>query len=83
MTYSERLEQTYDSDSDAPRDLHRHPEARRLYFEALERLRAHLLQTLYQLALVAKIDFPIIPENLRLKNWDSSRYVLPAATKKA
>ncbi len=82
MTYSERLEIAYSQDPDAPADLRRHPETRRVYFEALERLRAHILQTLYQLALVAKTDFPSVPENLRITDWDRSRYIFSDGTAK-
>jgi hypothetical protein len=79
MTYAERLDLAYHEDSHASSAFRRHPGARHHYFEALKRLRAHILQTLHQLALVAKIDFPKVPDNLRITNWDSSRYILDEA----
>lgn len=54
------------------------PEHRQMYFDALEMLRAHLYRCLDQIALVAAITVPSIPEGMRYDvAWQLEAYEPP------
>jgi hypothetical protein len=45
------------------------------YFAALEILRAHIGAAAHQIALIAGISLPSVPENLRIQTWSEPNYV--------
>lgn len=74
MTYSEHLERDYEPSGSSIPDLRRHPQARAAYLSALNRLRRHISDTLFQVRLIAGEDPQMVPENLRFKGWDAESY---------
>ena len=51
---------------------------REMYFAALESLRAHLHRCLTQVAVIAGIEIPKIPANMRYDpSWELDAYVIP------
>ncbi|WP_437230208.1 hypothetical protein SH661x_001839 [Planctomicrobium sp. SH661] len=57
-------------------DFRRPPDIRQDYFEALELLRGHLGQCVHQIAIIASVELPKVPDNLR-DGWRLSSYVMP------
>ena len=54
------------------------PVARESYFAALEMLRGHLFRSLSQVASIARIEIPKIPDHMRYdKAWQVEAYVEP------
>ena len=77
LTYEERLKVKLGDlpHSTESSDFHRSRELRESYFVALETLRAHITGATAQIAIIAGISLPKIPENLRVQSWDESHYV--------
>ena len=79
-TFSERLEREYERSDTGISDFQRHPDAREAYFAALNRLRRHLTDTLYQIRVIAGEEPQSVPENLKFKGWTEDAYLESSET---
>ena len=58
--------------------LSNHPDRMQMYFAGLEMLRAHLHRVLSQIAAIASIEIPKIPEHMRYDDaWQLEAYTTP------
>ena len=73
LTYEERLRAEY-ADEAFP-DSHRPHGQRERYFDALSVLRQHFYLAMQQLAVIAQMPMPDIPEYLHIQSFDSSYYL--------
>lgn len=76
LTYHEQLEREsagVEIESSVP-DFRRPRDIRESYFEALNRLRSHLHQCVHQIRIIADIELPEVPENLK-DGWQADIYV--------
>lgn len=77
LTYHEQLERDsvgMESKSSVS-DFRRPMDIRETYFEALNRLRSHLHQCTHQIRIIADIELPEVPDNLK-DGWQEDIYVL-------
>ena len=81
FTYEERLHKTAPANSyPSPVNTHSHrlPNTQQAYFASLEMLRAHLHRCLSQIATIANINIPKIPDNMRYDTtWQLEAYIEP------
>ena len=73
LTYEERLKAKYIDEPSAA--SHRSRGQRDRYFDALSILRQHFYLALQQLAVIAQMPMPDIPEYLHIQSFDSSYYL--------
>src|SRR5205823_3720099 len=77
LTYEERLKVEFapQPPSGSADNLRRPAALRQGYFDALTVLRQHLQMALNQIALIAGISAPKIPEYLQVQSWELSNYL--------
>jgi hypothetical protein len=77
LTHEERLKAEFGDEcpSPHPSDFHRSQLLREHYFAALKTLRAHISGAAEQIAAIAGISLPCIPDYLRVQSWDNSNYI--------
>lgn len=77
LTYEERLKAKFidkPGDPQCPPDFYRPRELRNHYFAALKVLRAHIAGATAQIAIIAGVALPSIPQYLRVQSWDDASY---------
>jgi hypothetical protein len=77
LTHEERLRSQFSSGDHYSRfpDRHRAHPLRESYFAALRVLREHLYGATTQIAIIADISIPKIPDSMRVESWNPSNYV--------
>ncbi len=77
LTHEERLKAEFGDEQDSQRspDFHRPHDLREHYFAALKVLRAHIAGATTQIATIAGVSLPDIPDYLRVQTWDDTNYV--------
>lgn len=76
LTYHEQLDRDSPGlESESSNSEFRRPRGiRESYFEALNRLRSHLRQCVHQIRIIADIELPEVPDNLK-DVWQAEIYV--------
>jgi hypothetical protein len=77
LTHEERLKASFTADADGAQfpDRHRPHFLRDRYFAALRVLREHLYGAITQIAIVADVTIPKIPDSMRVQSWNPSNYL--------
>ncbi len=77
LTYEERLKANFGDEPQTSNsaDFRRPQLMREHYFAALKVLRAHIAGASAQIATIAGIALPEIPEYLRVQSWDDRNYI--------
>ena len=78
LTYEEQLKRQFTGDDHSRLfpDKHRPHVLRENYFAALGVLREHLYGAIVQIAIIAKVTIPKIPDSMRVESWNPSNYAI-------